>query len=64
MIVIVIIFFLTFLDVLAILLLPPQVVFLDMTEILLSEEARLITFVDKTGDRETMALLRALDEDR
>lgn len=43
---------------------PPQVVFLDATEVLLSEEARLITFVDKNGDRETLALLRALDEDR
>eukprot|EP00903_Cladosiphon_okamuranus_P012652 g11835.t1 len=41
-----------------------QVVFLDATEILLTEEARLITYVDKRGVRETLALLRALDEDR
>lgn len=41
-----------------------QVVFLDATEILITEEARLITFVNKGGHRETMALLRVLEEER
>lgn len=41
-----------------------QVIFLDATEIVLTEEARLITYADRGGRRETIALLRALEEDR
>lgn len=41
-----------------------QVVFSDHTEILLSKDARVITFVDKNGKRETRALQRVLDEQR
>ncbi|CAM9188958.1 unnamed protein product [Sphacelaria rigidula] len=41
-----------------------QVVFSDHTEILLSEEARIVTFVDKEGSRQTQSLQRVLLEQR
>lgn len=41
----------------------PQVVFCDHTEVLLSEEARVVTFV-KDGKRETHSLRRVLQDQR
>lgn len=41
-----------------------QVVFSDHTEILLSKEARLVTFLDKDGNRETQSLQRVVREQR
>lgn len=41
-----------------------QVVFSDHTEVLLSEEARVVTFVDKDGKRETHSLRRVLRDQR
>lgn len=43
---------------------PDQVVFSDQTEILLSKEARVVTFVSKNGKRETSSLERVLQEQR
>lgn len=44
--------------------LPVQVVFSDHTEIILSREARVVTYVDKEGNRETLLLQRVLEEQR
>lgn len=41
-----------------------QVVFSDSTEILLSKEARVVTFVDKDGARETSSLQRVVEDQR
>ncbi|CAM9972138.1 unnamed protein product [Discosporangium mesarthrocarpum] len=41
-----------------------QVVFSDLTEMMLSEEACRVTYVDKSGTRETYPLQRVLEEDR
>lgn len=41
-----------------------KVVFSDKTEILLTNEARLITYVDKNGKRETRRIERVLEEQR
>lgn len=41
-----------------------QVVFADHTEILLSNEARVVTFVDKHGNRETHSLQGVLQDQR
>lgn len=39
-------------------------VFSDHTEVLLSREARVVTFVDKDGRRETLSLQRVLQDQR
>ncbi|CAM9916511.1 unnamed protein product [Choristocarpus tenellus] len=41
-----------------------QVVFSDMTEMLLSKEACLVTYVNKEGHRESHSLKRMLEEGR
>ncbi|CAM9239764.1 unnamed protein product, partial [Hapterophycus canaliculatus] len=41
-----------------------QVVFSDRTEILLSKEGRVVTFVDKEGKRENHSLQRVLEDQR